>query len=115
MNERRLDLGFLYRIHSSFLDRYISNWVILADYHDFLDLMSLIPRNPVLNVGIGMELTVLEVLNLRIGIADALPAAGIGIDLSFMQLDCSIYGKELGLDPGIQSTYGLDISLLFRY
>jgi hypothetical protein len=111
----RIDLGFKYRIRSTFLDRYISNFVILADYHDFLDFAALIPRNPILNVGLGAELRVLEVLSFRVGICDALPATGFGLDLGFMKLDCSIYGKELGLDPGIHSVYGLDIGLLFRY
>jgi hypothetical protein len=111
----RLDIGFKYRIRSTFLDRYISDFVILADYHDFLDLTALIPRNPILNIGLGMELKVLDVLSFRAGIYDALPSAGFGLDLRFMQLDCSIYGKELGLDPGIHPTYGLDIGLLFRY
>jgi hypothetical protein len=111
----RLDFGLKYRIRSSFLDRYISNFSIMADYRNFLDLASLIPRNPVLNVGIGVEVLVLNVLSLRIGVADALPAAGFGLDLSFMKLDCSIYGKELGLDPGIQPVYAIDFSLLFRY
>jgi hypothetical protein len=111
----RLDIGFKYRIRSTFLDRYISDFVVLADYHDFLDLAALIPRNPILNIGLGMELKVLESLSFRAGIYDALPAAGFGLDLGFMGLDCSIYGRELGLDPGIHPVYGLDIGLLFRY
>jgi hypothetical protein len=111
----QLDLGFQYRIHSSFLDRYISHFLVMADYHDFLDLASLIPRNPILNVGIGVELLVLNALSLRVGIADALPAAGFGLDLTFMKLDFSIYGKELGLDPGVQPVYAIDIGLLFQY
>ncbi|GHV94774.1 hypothetical protein AGMMS50293_10940 [Spirochaetia bacterium] len=111
----RLALGLKYRIRSTWLDKYISNFTVLADYQDFFDLASLIPRNPILNVGLGAELVVLEKLSLRFGINDALPALGFGLDLSFMQLDCAIYGRELGLDPGFQSTYAIDIGLLFRY
>jgi hypothetical protein len=66
-------------------------------------------------VSLGAELVLLNVLSLRLGISDALPAAGFGLNLSFMRLDCSIHGKELGLDPGIQPVYALDIGLLFRY
>ena len=111
----RLDLGFKYRLRSTFLDKYISNINILFDYHDFLDLGSVLPRNPMLNIGLGAEIVVLEKLSLRIGIADSLPAAGFGLDLSFMQLDCSIHGKELGLDPGIFSVYAVDFALHFRH
>jgi hypothetical protein len=111
----RLNLGAAYRIRSPFLERYISGLAVMADYRNFLDLAALIPRNPILNVGIGVELVVLNVLSLRAGISDALPAAGFGLDLTFARLDCSIYGRELGLDPGIQPVYALDMSLLFRY
>jgi hypothetical protein len=111
----RLNLGFSYQIRSAFLEKYISHFSIMADYQNFLDLLSLIPRNPVLNVGFGVELVVLNALSLRFGMADALPSAGFGLDLNFMKLDCSIYGKELGLDPGIQSVYAVDVGLLFRY
>jgi hypothetical protein len=112
---RRLNLGFKYKVHSNFLDRYISDFILLADYNNFLDLLSLIPRNPVLNIGIGAEVRVLEVLSLRLGIADALPAAGFGLDYSFFRFDCSMHGKELGLDPGVQPVYALDLSFIFRY
>jgi hypothetical protein len=112
---RRLALGLAYKIRNPFLDRYISNWMVMADYRDFLNLFAPIPRNPILNIGIGMEVLLLNILTLRIGIADALPCAGFGLDLTYFKLDCSIHGKELGLDPGLQSTYALDLALLFRY
>jgi hypothetical protein len=113
--EPRLSLGLLFRIRSDFLDRYISDWIVMADYRDFLDLFALIPRNPVLNVSLGMELTLLSILRLRVGIADALPSAGFGIDMKVLTLDLAIRGRELGLDPGIQSVYALDLGILFRY
>jgi hypothetical protein len=111
----RLDFGLSFRIQNPFLERYISGFFIMADYRNFLDFLSLIPRNPILNVSLGAELVLLNVLSLRAGIADALPAAGFGLNLSFMELDCSIHGRELGLEPGLQSVYALDIGLLFRY
>jgi hypothetical protein len=111
----RLDLGLAYHIHWPFLDRFVSNFVIMADYRDLLDLAELVPRNPILNVGLGLELTLLEILSLRAGINDALPSLGFGLDLHFMKLDCAIRGKELGLDPGVNPVYAIDIGLLFRY
>ncbi|MDR0600871.1 MAG: hypothetical protein LBG42_00685 [Treponema sp.] len=111
----RLGLGFSYRISTPFLDRYISNFLIMADYRDFLNLFDVIPRNPILNISLGVELVVLQKFSIRAGIADALPAAGFGIDLSFMRLDCSIYGRELALDPGVDSVYAIDVGFIFRY
>jgi hypothetical protein len=113
--DRRLDLGFRYRIRSVAIERYISSITIMADYRNFLDLFSLIPRNPILNVGLGVEVKVLNALSFRFGLTDALPAFGIGLELSFATLDLAIRGKELGLDPGVQPTYALDMGLLFRY
>jgi len=62
-----------------------------------------------------MEVTLLDVFQLRAGIADALPALGLGIDFSFMRFDLAMRGVELGLDPGVRPTYGVDLNLLFRY
>ena len=113
--KRRLDMGIKYRIRSGFIDRYFTQLTVMADYRDFLDLFSLIPRNPILNIGLGAELRLLNALSFRIGIADALPAIGFGLDLSFMKMDFAIHGKELGLDPGIQPVYAMGIGFLFRY
>lgn len=110
-----LDIGVAFNPHFDILDRYISRLSIMADYRDLLDLWSLIPRNPILNVGLGIEVLVLDALSLRAGITDALPALGFGIDFSFMQLDFAMRGKELGLDPGVQTTYAVDLGLLFRF
>jgi hypothetical protein len=112
---RRLDFGLKYRIRWAFIEKYVSAVTIMADYRDFLDLFSLIPRNPALNAGLGLELKILNALSFRFGITDALPAFGIGLNLSVVTLDFAIRGKELGLDPGIQPTYALDFGLLFRY
>jgi hypothetical protein len=111
----RLDFGLACRIDPSFLSPWISRLIIALDYRNFLDLLALIPRNPILNVGIGLELVLMDILSLRAGIADGLPSAGFGLDLVFMRLDCSMYGKELGLDPGVQPVYAIAFSLIFRY
>jgi len=113
--KRRLDAGVKYRISSAAIDRYISRFTVMADYRDFLDLFSLIPRNPILNIGLGVEITLLNALTFRAGITDALPAFGFGLDLHYMQLDFAIHGRELGLDPGVMSVYAMDIGILFRY
>jgi hypothetical protein len=112
----RLAAGILYRIHNVFLDNYLSDFVIMLDYCDILDpFIALIPRNPLLNIRLGAEASMIRILSLRAGIADALPSMGFGLDLHVLQFDFAMRGKELGLDPGVQSVYAIDISLLFRY
>ena len=115
MVKRRLNVGAAYRIRSVFIDRYISRLTVMADYRDILDLFSLIPRNPILNAGLGVEIKLLNALSFRLGVTDALPAFGFGLDLSFMKLDFGIHGREMGLDPGKMSVYAIDVGMLFRY
>ncbi|AEJ19299.1 hypothetical protein [Gracilinema caldarium] len=110
-----LDIGFSVTPQFDMLNRYVSRCTFMADYRDILDLWALIPRNPILNIGVGIEMVVLDALSLRAGIADALPALGFGIDFSVMQFDFAMRGVELGLDPGVQTTYAVDLGLIFRY
>lgn len=110
-----LDLGFSVTPRFYVLERYVSRLTLMADYRDILDLWALIPRNPILNIGLGVEMVVLDALSLRAGITDALPALGFGIDFSFMQFDFAMRGVELGLDPGVQTTYAVDMGLMFRF
>jgi hypothetical protein len=112
----RLALGVMYRIQNDFLDRYLSDFIVMLDYRDLLDpFISLIPRNPILNISLGAEIKLLSVLSVRAGIADALPSLGFGLDMKILRFDFAMRGKEMGLDPGIQSVYAIDIGLLFRY
>ncbi|MDR0389070.1 MAG: hypothetical protein LBH73_03300 [Spirochaetaceae bacterium] len=113
--KRRLDFGLFYRLRSEVLERYITHLIFLADYRDALSFLDILPRNPILNIGLGMELRILEVLDIRFGITDALPCFGFGIDMTFMQLNLAIHGRELGLDPGVQSVYALEAGITFRY
>ncbi len=111
----RLDVGLSYTPRFAFLERFISGLVFAADYRDILDLMALIPRNPILNAAFGMELVLLDVLSFRAGISDALPSAGFGLDMRFMRLDVTMRGIEYGLDPGANPVFAMDLGLLFRY
>ncbi|MDR1142753.1 MAG: hypothetical protein LBK77_00885, partial [Spirochaetaceae bacterium] len=61
------------------------------------------------------EITLLKILRLRAGIAEALPSVGFGIDMKILAFDFAIRGRELGLDPGIQPVYAVDLGFLFRY
>jgi hypothetical protein len=112
---RILDIGVAYTVNSEWLERYVSHLIVAADYRDMFSFLDTVPRNPILNIGLGAELRVLEVLDIRIGVNDALPCFGFGINLTFMQLNFAIHGRELGIDPGVQSVYALEASVSFRY
>lgn len=111
----RLALGALWRIRNDFLDRYISGLTFMADYRDFINLFEKDRRHPLLNVSLGMEVTLLKILRFRAGMADALPAAGFGINMTVLTLDVAFHGKELGNKPGDKRTFAFDLGILFRY
>jgi hypothetical protein len=111
----RLALGLLYIIRGDRIDRHFSNFTVMLDYRDFVDLFYPDPRNPLLNISLGAEITMLKILRLRAGFTDALPSFGFGIDMTALKLDLAIRGKELGLDPWDQPVYAIDLGLLFRY
>ena len=93
----------------------ITDWKVMADYRDILDLMNPIYRNPVLNFAFGSELVILDVVSLRAGISDTYLATGLGVDLKLCKIDFAMFGSELGLDPGKRPLLNLALSLAFEY
>jgi hypothetical protein len=95
------------------LGRYIDGFTLAADYCDILDLFSALPRNAILNVGVGAEVRLLEIMTVRLGIKEALLEAGMGFDLGGVRVGASAFGRELGLEPGSRPIYNLLLSLEF--
>jgi hypothetical protein len=96
---------------------FISDLKIMLDYQDILDF-AVHPdtaTNPILHVGFGMEVTFLEVLAVRAGFYQGLFSAGVGIDLTIFKLNVSMFGSELGIEPGLLPAYNVMISLKFIY
>jgi hypothetical protein len=87
----------------------------MADYRDFISLFKENKRHPIFNFTLGMEVTMLNILKLRVGMADLLPSGGFGIDMKFMKMDVAVRGKQLGNSIGEKSVLALDLGLLFRY
>lgn len=93
----------------------ISQWGFYLDYRDILGLLDIIPANPVLNVALGTEMILLDVVSLRAGINQTYAALGLGLDLSLFALDVAMYGSELGIDPGARPLLNMEVSLAFEY
>lgn len=110
-----LSLGVGWEPELGRLGHYIDDLRLYADYADILDLFRPIPRNPILNVRLGLETRILEILSLRLGVGDALLSAGVGIDFGLVRMDIAAYGDELGIEPGQRSNYNLLASFSFVY
>lgn len=93
----------------------VSDWNVMFDYRDFLDLLNPIYRNPVLNVSLGTEVVILDVISLRAGISEMYLTTGLGVDLSLCKIDLAMYGQELGLEPGKRPLLNIALSLSFEY
>jgi hypothetical protein len=113
--DRSLDFGLMWAPPLGRLGQVIDSLVFALDYRDILDLASPLPRNPILNVGLGLEARFLEIVTLRAGIDEALLSAGLGLDLGVFKLNLAAYGAELGLDPGNRPYYNLLIDFDFKY
>ncbi len=95
----------------------ISDWGAYADIKDLFGCMANNPleRNPILNMNVGTEITLLNFISLRGGISDTYLHAGAGIRLLGLHLDAAIYGKELGTEPGSAPQLNAAISIGIRH
>lgn len=110
-----LDAGLLWKPDWGGYSSYINSVSFALDYDGILDLFSAAPRSPLLNISLGAELKVLDILTIRAGMKDLLPSAGVGFDLTAVKVNAGLYGKEYGSTPWEDSSYRLEISFEFLY
>ena len=97
----------------------VSEWAVYADYNNIWPLITKqkIYRNPILELSFGTEVLLFnKVLALRAGINDMYPAAGIGLNLGKkFKTDFSVFGKELGFEPGSNPQLNVGLSMSIKY
>lgn len=112
---RDLDFGLAWSMPPGGLWGLVDSLVIALDYSRILDLLEPYARNPILNIGLGVETRILDIVSLRAGITEGYPNAGASLDLAVMKLDLSVWGSELGQEPGARSAFNLMSTLEFSY
>jgi hypothetical protein len=110
----RATAGISWRINSRFLSRFFSRITLSCDYTGLLDNPFNPSRDPLLNIGAGLEICIHEVFSIRAGLRDMMPSAGIGLDFTFMSIDVAAYGNELGTSPGQLSVWAAAIDISFK-
>lgn len=112
-----LNLGGRYLLDLTRRNIFISEVNFYLDYEDLLDfwIYPELAVNPVLHVSLGAELTMLRIMNVRVGFAQGLPAAGLGIDLHWFTMNASMFGSERSTEPGMSPVYNLQFGFEFRY
>ncbi|MDR2783491.1 MAG: hypothetical protein LBB48_06575 [Treponema sp.] len=87
------------------------------DWHDVTNAFQqndYTKRNAILDIGVGLQLSLMDMIKLRIGMNEMLPAVGLGLKFGLFELDVAYYGKELGREPGQLPAPALDVSIAFR-
>ncbi len=112
---RQLDGGISWSMPAGGFWGLVDSFVVAIDYRRILDLLETFPRNPALNLGIGVESRFLDIISVRAGLSEGYPTAGASLDLSVMRLDLSVWGSELGLEPGARPSFNLMTTLDFSY
>lgn len=111
-----LAVGTLFTPRLAFLNQIVSNFKLMVDYSHALDFL-LYPataKNPLLNIGIGTEITLLRILDLRGGFYQGLFCAGLGLNLKYFRLDAAMYGTELSGEPGLNPVFNMIVGISFE-
>ncbi len=112
---RNLSLGLAWAMPPDGFFGLVDSLIIAIDYSRILDLLTPYSRNPILNLGLGVETRILDIVSLRAGLYEGYPNAGASLDLSVMKLDVSVWGSELGQEPGSRPSFNLMSTLEFSY
>jgi hypothetical protein len=112
-----LSAGVLFTPPLGALAAYLSDLKIALDYSDILDFLThpATASNPVLHVGLGVEVVMLDILSLRAGFGDGYFSAGLGLNLTVFRLNLTMYGSELSTEPGLRPAYNLLVGFEVRY
>ncbi len=101
MDPAKLGIGVGVKVPTWWSLGIISNFNVYADQYDVLNIFKTgLHRNPWLDFGVGTELSILRILDLRAGLYDGYLNAGVGINLGALNMDFAMYGKELSTQPG---------------
>lgn len=113
----RVNFGFMYTPRLGSLGRILSSLKFMLDYDDIFDFLiqPATARNPLLHIGFGTEVEILEILAVRFGMYEGLFSAGIGLDLKVLTLNAAMFGTELSSEPGLRPVYNILIGLEFRF
>ena len=111
----KVNAGFELNPQIALIQQWITNFRFMAAYDDIFDFL-LYPTESehwLLHIKTGLELTMLEILDLRVGLADGLLNAGFGLDLQIFELNAAMFGTEQASQPGTRPVYNLVIGFKF--
>lgn len=111
----KLNAGVEFNPSIPVIEQWVTDLRIMAAYDDILDFW-LYPSeatNPLLHIKTGLEITMLEVFDIRVGLSEGLLNAGFGLDLQIFTLNAAMFGSELSSQPGTNPVYNLVVGFSF--
>lgn len=96
----RLAAGVAFNFPVEWTRGVISSAKVMVDYRDFFVFFKPLSRNPLLELSAGLELTLANIFSVRFGMQELYPAVGVGFNFGNFKIDASLYGRELGVEPG---------------
>ncbi len=97
------------------IQEWISDFRFMLAYDDILDFV-LYPteaENWLLHLKTGLEITMLEILDIRVGLAEGLLNAGFGLDLQIFEVNAAMFGTERTSQPNTKADFNLVLGFKF--
>ncbi len=110
----KVNAGFELNPTIPFIQQFITDFRFMAAYDDIFDFL-LYPTEAehwLLHIKTGLEITMLEILDVRVGLADGLLNAGLGLDLKIFTLNAAMFGTEQSSQPGTKPVYNLTLGFM---
>jgi hypothetical protein len=109
------DFSICVRTKNTFFNEVVQDLVFTVDYHGLYNLLENTGRNPLMDIGAGIELRLLTAFWLRVGWQRMLPGGGFGIDFGWAKLDAAVFGETFGDQVGGFQGVSFSLGLSFRY
>jgi hypothetical protein len=113
--ERRYDFSICFRTKNTFVSELFEDIVFTVDYHGLNNILENIDRDPLLDIGAGIELRLLRAFWIRFGWQQMLPGGGFGIDLGWAKLNMAVFGETFGNQQSDYQSVSFSFGLAFRY
>jgi len=98
--------------------RFLANTgiAVAANWNNIVNTLSKASdeRDFLLDMSVGVQITLLDMLLVRAGMNELQPAFGLGVNLGSFQIDAAYYKREYGAERGQISVPMLDLTVAFR-